>query len=532
MTASVIEYIPKSNLKEVTITGGEIIPESSFKNCGNLTRAEITGNVTAIGNYAFHSCGKLESVIITAVTETIGEGCFQGCGMLRSITLPNTLKEIGAYAFKKSGLTHFEMPHSVTQIGTEVFYECAQLQEISLSSALSEIPEVAFRYCEALTTVEFPASVKVIRENAFLWSGLNEIVIPETVEKIEYHAFMGCRSLEKLIYHHNAERECSTAAFDDCWGLADITVPAYLLPYLPCSNVQKVVITMGESIADEVFYDCEKLKSIQLPAELKIIGKQAFEYCDVLETIELPESLTYIGERAFGRTALKQIVIPDSVETIGVSAFTVCESLTSVKLPSGLVEIPESTFWNCKSLKTINFPQTLEKIGKDALEHCNITEAILPNGLKEIGHSAFTACDNLHTLVIPDSVYSIGNGAFGSCDNLSVVTMPAFAHEFIEKANLKTLTITSGEIEGWAFSNRRTLERLTIGSGVTAIGGYAFTGCENLKEVVFENPMNWHYKDNKAVLGWSPIMENIADKSVAADCLTNKYCKIAWNCIP
>ena len=54
-----------------------------------------------------------------------------------------------------------------------------------------------------------------------------------------------------------------------------------------------------ETIEDEVFRGCIKLKSIKLP-KVKTIGATSFEWCENLESIELPSYVDIISEDSFG----------------------------------------------------------------------------------------------------------------------------------------------------------------------------------------------------------------------------------------
>ena len=71
------------------------------------------------------------------------------------------------------------------------------------------------------------------------------------------------------------------------------------------------------SIGERAFYECEDLKSIDLPEGLTSIGKSAFYECESLTSIDLPDDLTSIGELAFGG----------------------CENLKSIDLPEGLTRV-------------------------------------------------------------------------------------------------------------------------------------------------------------------------------------------------
>ena len=60
-----------------------------------------------------------------------------------------------------------------------------------------------------------------------------------------------------------------------------------------------------------------------------------------------------------------------------------------------------------------------------AFEECKSLKSIVfPNGITGIGDTAFGGCTGLIDAAIPGSVTSIGKGAFGGCTSLKSVTIP------------------------------------------------------------------------------------------------------------
>jgi len=73
-----------------------------------------------------------------------------------------------------------------------------------------------------------------------------------------------------------------------------------------------------------LFYECEELSAVDIPATVTEIGGGAFTFCG-LEEVRIPDGVTEIGASAFeGCWSLRSVVIPDSVKAIGESAFNSC----------------------------------------------------------------------------------------------------------------------------------------------------------------------------------------------------------------
>ena len=79
--------------------------------------------------------------------------------------------------------------------------------------------------------------------------------------------------------------------------------------------------------------------------EDNIIGVKMFYECSKLKAIELPTSVTAILSTAFARTGLSKVDIPNSVSRLGSDAFSYCESLTTVVLGRRVSKMDQGVFW-------------------------------------------------------------------------------------------------------------------------------------------------------------------------------------------
>lgn len=98
---------------------------------------------------------------------------------------------------------------------------------------------------------------------------------------------------------------------------------------------ENVVIpeTIGDktvtAIAAKAFYGADMV-TVSIPASVKTIGAQAFQYCTKLTTVTFAETgLTGIGKEAFSNCkAVKELTLPVSVETVAEGAFANMGKLT------------------------------------------------------------------------------------------------------------------------------------------------------------------------------------------------------------
>lgn len=153
------------------------------------------------------------------------------------------------------------------------------------------------------------------------------LTLPTTITKIGEYAF--CGGLERLRNPYNNV------------DLQQITIPG---------NV--------EEIGQSAFKYCNALKQVNLSSGLYAISTGAFDGCRELSSINLPDTLRYIGDRAFSQTGIVEITFPESVVYIGAYAFSNCIKLESIKINSQNINIVNSAFSYCKSLKKAILPES------------------------------------------------------------------------------------------------------------------------------------------------------------------------------
>lgn len=298
-----------------------------------------------------------------------------------------------------------------------------------------------------------------------------------------------------------------------------------------------VVVPEGVSaITNNVFCNCDELRSVSLPESLTYIGDNAFSGCKNLQNVHFPENLTFLGRAAFygcasletiklpGRlqeirpcvfwrcSNLSRVLLSDGIEKIGESAFQECSNLQGVSFPDSLMAIEDDAFAYCESLKALVFPEKLEKIGWNAFYGCDcLSEVKLPGNLK-VASYAFHKCNCLKTVVIPDGAQAACVDAFIMCPALeeqnlwlifdgtllklfgcktdlvipeSITNIADNALSFTAKKDLQTIFVpeTVRKI-GSDFCNMLYLKKLELPDSVSEIGVSFLEGCSSLQEVI------------------------------------------------
>ena len=313
------------------------------------------------------------------------------------------------------------------------------------------------------------------------------VVIEDGVTSIGGSAFSGCTGLKEIIYNARAAEYGGYAAFQNAGTAAD-----------------GMKVVFGESVKEipnDLFYDCVGLTSVTIPDSVTSIGGFVFSGCTGLVSVEIPDSVTSLGDRVFsGCTGLTSVAIGSGVTSIGDYAFCNCTGLTSVTIPDSVTSIGDWAFSDCTGLKEVIYNAKAITDGSYAFKGAGTAavgmEVIFGESVKEIPNDLFSNCENLTSVTIPDSVTSIGSSAFYGCTGLKEVIYNARAAEYGGYAAFQNAgTAADGmkavfgesveKIPNKLFYNCTGLTSVTIGRNVTSIGDYAFSGCTDLKEVIY-----------------------------------------------
>ena len=197
----------------------------------------------------------------------------------KQITIPSTHENlpvigIAKHAFKNNTtITKVVIPDSITYIENEAFYGCAELTSVTFGKGLKTIGKAAFENCKKVKTFTLPEGLTEIGDRAFAGcTAIESINIPTTVTRVGERAFMstkymmqgasgyfyGVFVLDKWIIHTDRD-------------LVDANLP---------DNVV--------GIADNSFFRAESLEVLEIPANVKYIGKNAFSSCTSLATVNYP----------------------------------------------------------------------------------------------------------------------------------------------------------------------------------------------------------------------------------------------------
>lgn len=220
------------------------------------------------------------------------------------------------------------------------------------------------------------------------------------------------------------------------------------------ADVYKVI-----GIEEQAFSESKYLHSVELPASIENIGKEAFKSSS-LTKISIPTgNLTEIAESTFEDTKLISIKIPTTVKKINDRAFADCIFLAEVIIGEGVTDIGKEAFMNCYKIEKIVLPNSLRIIGDCCFIGCfRINSIVCGSNLKRIGRGTFYNCTSLRHIELPEGIKEIGPYAFGSSGLLDI--------EIPESLR---------EIKEGVFANSM-LRSVSLPQQLRIIGKYAFCG--------------------------------------------------------
>lgn len=532
------------------------IGDYAFANCNLLASITIPDNVTSIGECAFQSNTTLATVTLGKNTDSIGASAFSGasslvnitfndkltfigntafnnCKVLTSINLPESLISIGEGAFNGTALTTVTIPRNVTSVGDGAFSDIATLTSITIdeantslrvidsilyqlkdgtpyavitcpkgasvtSAAIADGTEIigaaAFYECTTLKSVTFPESLKEIRSTAFYYTGLRSVVLPDSVETLDYKSFCACGNLTSAALGAGL-KNLDSLAFDVCTALNTITCSSenpyfdvvdnalyskdHTIFYLYPAGRTDTEFHINNSVtrlASYSIYSAKKIKELYLPINLVTLDNYAISYNTNLISIyfygNAPTSEYFSIQ---GNASSLILYIPENATGYSESNWTRYTSTTWDYLNNLVDEGTTGDIaWRFEgSMGRLTFtgagslPNYSEESPAPWHNYMKDIKTIEANALSGVGNYAFYQANNLLRLTNDGTLYHIGDYAFTDCSNL-------FFMDFI---NLDSIGISGLE-------NCAALTEVALSSKLTALSTNALSGCSGISNLI------------------------------------------------
>lgn len=433
------------------------VGEDIFGDCKNLRGVKIPEGVSRINKEAFYGCSILETINFPAKLTSVGDNAFSLCSKMELDNLPNSLLHVGQSAFCYVPLQALKLDRKV-EIGAGAFSN-TPITEIEMATPCDSILGETFSNCPNLTKITIGEGLKYIGYKAFSYSPVKEANLPSTLRDISSNAFRGSSYCPFIndIQPENHIRYIGKVAYQ-CVD----------------KNLEEYTIKDGTvTLADNLFENWQgNATTFHIPASVEQIGSRVFAGTQIKTLPEMP-GLKRIGDEAFYQCKnLKKVTIPETVEYIGGGAFYGCSNIWSLTYNAINAE--------CERLMESNIPlekivigDKVRRLPRGIFSGREFTEVTLPACLERIDESAFYGCKNLTTINLSDSIRYIGDNAFYGCSSLKNIHWP-----------LRLTTIGSKAFRQTA------LETISLPEGVTSVGDGAFYICPFAKTVYIPSTAN------------------------------------------
>ena len=358
---------------------------------------------------------------------------------------------------------------------------------------VTSVKDYAFFKADKITEIVIPKNVKTIGDHAFDGiEALTRIVFSETVESISPYALGGCTSLleikvnEANPYYKSVDGNLYTKNGDT------------LIQYCAAKKESAFTVPDGvKTISRGAFKKALSLTEVILPEGLLTIGAAAFNYSN-LTSITIPDSVTKIDDYAFQHSkSLVEVKFGKGLLSIGADAFGFCSLLNAVELPEGLTEIGNYAFSTCTSITSIKLPSTLVAVRYAAFENCTaLTTLVMAEGISEIHERAFAGCTHLSSLTLASTIEYISSNTFAGCSALALneydnaYYLASGENDYFALLKTKGANIASCSIHpdtrviaSEAFYSHKSIQTITVPSGVSVIAPRTFGGCDVLYSV-------------------------------------------------
>ena len=464
---------------------------------GNESHIDLTTmdgyDVISVGSYAFAGNTTLQSIVLPDTLQGVYQYAFQGTTALESITIPASVAVIDTGAFEGSGLSSitFAEDSGLVSLGRSAFADTANLGSIAIPDGVETIHDYTFQRSglQEITFGENSALTEIGRY-AFHSSGLESIVLPAGVTKIDYDAFYDCAALKQVDMRKTGTLQIFANAFYGS-GLTEVFLPAgveYIgeFCFTACPDLTQITVDANNAnyaSVDGVLYNKSMTRLITCPA-------------GITGSYTVPGTVATLGFAAFEGSRLSEVVFPEdsALVTLGYRVFYDCDNLTEIAIPAGVQSIDNYAFAECDHLARVTFPEgsQLGGIYKSAFyNNVALASVSVPEGVQEIGDYAFYGCTNLTELEIPEN------------SQLKGIYDYAFAYtgvtEFVMPAGL--LDVGNSAFQG------AKLETLVCNEAVMEIGDYAFADCGLAKTTVLEFPATVEYMGRGVLQGAANITE-------------------------
>ncbi len=379
---------------------------------------------------------------------------------------------------------YIEIPNSIygikiIEIADGVFAGLTDLEDVYIPDSVQKIGKRAFEGCTSLVDITLPKSLVTLGDGAFKGcSSLERVFISgkNVIEEIGASAFEGCASLRSFFIASTVET-IGENAFLGCNPDMVINVEKYNAPagWDTSWKPESIEATFGyvpatDGLAYDVRTEWDSTNSVYVDYYV-IVGYYGTEKDIIIRGDYMGLPVKSINDLAFENAKITSVTIYDGITSIGSKTFENCTKLESLVLPSTLTFIAQNAFRGCTALAEVSLPESLTEIGAYAFYNTGISEITIGVNVKTIGSYAFSGCTKFESVKFNASALTSTYSVFNSCsaDLPTFTVLVGNKVEYIPQSLFYQSNISAIEFEA--------------GSVCTAIKADAFAYSSNLASI-------------------------------------------------
>lgn len=336
------------------------------------------------------------------------------------------------------------VPDGVTELGPCLFWDNQTIEEVVLPDSLISLSGDTFYNCYNLKTITITKNVRFMGNNPF--AGCPKVEIHN--ESPFFHLEEGVlynNDFTRLIYYPIRKTERNYTIKE---GTKIVGKHAFYL----CHNLERIMIPQSViKLENNPFSGCDKLELENHSRFYHVIDKVIYDkgkntVIGCLNSIDIDE-LRLLDVRRISRNSfwnckgIRKIILPQTLETIGYNPFVGCSNIEFVSLSNQYVVENKILYTKDKSklvcypakyaVGKVFLPDEVNTLERGAFSGCNAMTGINLHNVSIISKTCFTNCVNLTTVYCSDLVSYIGEWAFAHCPKLSEISV--FKDCFIDK---------------------------------------------------------------------------------------------------
>ena len=350
----------KSGLQNVII-GSNVtsITENMFKNLETLKSVTIEGeSLVKVEKEAFYGCENLSKMNLPKSLVRVEERAFRGCGALK-VCVPENLKYIGDDAFSLCGLDNLRLNlDNCTYVGSSAFEKCI------------------------VDTITLSGNLRKWEYDIFAGSTVSNLIVEGSCKTIGTMAFRNCEKLRNVVLHEGVQT-IGESAFDGCPSIEKFSIPGSVTKiYNLYWNYKEIVFEDSDTPVEidlDYLFNENRIHLSSKTVCKAYIGR-------TLKTFECSYNCMGGTTTPFHGSPLKEVELGPKAEIIN-KLLCNCDSLEKVVIAPdrGSYGVGAQTFFGCKMLASIDFPEGLTYVGsrvfdKSGLKQMAIHDIVPPKG--------------------------------------------------------------------------------------------------------------------------------------------------------